>query len=303
VTAPTGVLVLSHGTPASRDDVERFYTAIRHGRPPTPELLADLRRRYDAIGGTSPLAERTACQVAGIAKVLHERAPGCYVVEGATKYAAPQIEDGVARLVAAGVGSVVGLVLSPLRAPVTTDQYHERALDALDGRVPYHPVWSWWRASGFAELLAARVGDTVALGESEAPLVAFSAHSLPCKVVVAGTDADYPAELAGAAGAIANAAGITDHVVCWQSAGKTGDAWLGPDVLELLARLDPSAVHDVVVCPVGFVSDHLEVLFDLDIEAAGLAAGRGIRLQRTASLNDDPAFCAILADVAEAAAA
>ena len=301
--APTGVLVLSHGTPASRDDVERFYTAIRHGRPPTPELLADLRRRYDAIGGTSPLAERTACQVAGVDKVLSERAPGRYVVEGATKYATPRIEDAVDRLVAAGAGSVVGLVLSPLRAPLTTDQYHERALAAVNARVPYQPVWSWWRASGFAELLAARLRDTVASCMSEAPLVAFSAHSLPRKVVVAGTDADYPAELAGAAEAIANAARITDHVVCWQSAGRTVDEWRGPDILELLARLDTSVVHDVVACPVGFVSDHLEVLFDLDIEAATLAAGRGIRLHRTASLNDDPSFCAILADVVEGATA
>jgi protoporphyrin/coproporphyrin ferrochelatase len=301
--APTGVLVLSHGTPTSRDDLERFYTAIRHDRAPTPELLADLRRRYDAIGGTSPLAERTACQVAGIDKALYERAPGRYVVEGATKYAAPRIGDAVDRLVAAGVSSVVGLVLSPLRAPLTTDQYHERALAALDARVPYHPVWSWWRVSGFAELLAARVRATVASCQSEAPLVAFSAHSLPRKVVVAGTDADYPAELAGAADAVANAARITDYVVCWQSAGRTGDEWLGPDILELLARLDPSVVHDVVACPVGFVSDHLEVLFDLDIEAATLAAGRDIRLHRTASLNDDPSFCAILADVVEGATA
>ncbi len=317
----TGVLVLSHGTPASRDGVEPFYTAIRHGRPPTPELLADLQRRYDAIGGLSPLAARTRDQVAGVADALEDRDPGRYVVEGATKYAEPRIDDAAESLVARGVDVVVGLVLSPLRAPMSIDQYHDRALEALAGRVPYRPIWSWWRTPGFAEQLGERdraevaaAGVTAsgvtstqraatggaALGGS-APLVAFSAHSLPLRVPGAATD--YLAELSGAADAIAGAAGVADHAVCWQSAGRTQDAWLGPDVLELLAGLDTDVVHDVVVCPVGFVSDHLEVLFDLDVEAAAVARGRGLTLRRTTSLNDDPAFCQLLADVVEAASA
>jgi protoporphyrin/coproporphyrin ferrochelatase len=298
VTSRTGVLVLSHGTPSSRDGVEAFYTAIRHGHPPSPAQLADLQRRYDAIGGTSPLAERTRDQVAGIARALDRRAPGRFVVEGATKYATPRIDDAVEALLDHGVDDVVGLILAPLRAPTSTDQYHERAVTATAGRVPYHPIWSWWHAPGFAELVAARVRDAIAACASE-PLVVFSAHSLPVRVVEAGTD--YPGELLGAAEAIALAAGVRDHVICWQSAGRTADAWLGPDVLELLGGLEASAVRDVVVCPVGFVSDHLEVLFDLDVEAAAVARERGIALSRTASLNDDPAFCEILADVALAA--
>ena len=115
--------------------------------------------------------------------------------------------------------------------------------------------------------------DAVAASSSDEPLVVFSAHSLPTKVLVEGTD--YPGELAGAAAAIAAAAGIGDHLVCWQSAGRTGDEWLGPDVLALLGQLDPEVVRDVVVCPVGFVADHLEVLYDLDVEAAAVAAERG----------------------------
>jgi ferrochelatase len=301
VTPRTGVLVLAHGTPASRAGVEPFYTAIRHGQAPTPEQLADLQRRYDAIGGTSPLAARTADQVAGIARALRARDADRHVVEGATKYASPTIEDAVERLVAAGVAEVVGLVLAPLHAPMSTDQYHDRARGALAGRVPYHAVWSWWAAPGFAELLGARVRDAVAACASDDPLVVFSAHSLPVKVLVEGTD--YPGELAGAAAAIARSAGVDDHLVCWQSAGRTRDEWLGPDVLALLGQLDPGRVRDVVVCPVGFVADHLEVLYDLDVEAAGVAAERGIALHRTASLNDDPALCAILADVVEGASA
>jgi protoporphyrin/coproporphyrin ferrochelatase len=295
----SGVLVLSHGTPATREGVESFYTAIRRGHPPSPELLADLQGRYDAIGGTSPLGERTADQVVGVAAALERRDPGRFVVRSATKYATPQIEAAVDDLVAEGVDEVVGLVLSPLRAPMSTDQYHDRATAALDARVPYHPIWSWWRAAGFTELLAARVRDAMATCATT-PLVAFSAHSLPVRVLGPGTD--YPGELRGAADAIAGAAGCDDPVVCWQSAGKTGDEWLGPDILELLGGLDPVEVGDVVVCPVGFVSDHLEVLYDLDIEAATLARARGITLHRTTSLNDDPAFCGILAGVVEAAA-
>lgn len=297
----SGVLVLSHGSPATREGVEPFYTAIRHGHPPTPELLADLQRRYDAIGGTSPLAERTRDQVEGIARALEGRAPGRYVVEGATKYTTPRIEDAVESLVAQGVDDVVGLVLSPLRAPMSTDQYHDRAAAAIADRMPYLPIWSWWGAPGFAELLGARVHGEVAACASEAPLVAFSAHSLPLRVLAPGTD--YPGELAGAADEIARAAGVGRHVICWQSAGRTGDAWLGPDVLELLCGLDAETVPDVVVCPVGFVSDHLEVLFDLDVEAEAVARERGLTLRRTASLNDDPTFCGILADVVEAASA
>ncbi|HEV3328346.1 MAG TPA: ferrochelatase [Acidimicrobiales bacterium] len=297
----TGVLVLSHGTPATREGVEPFYTAIRRGQPPTPELLADLQRRYDAIGGTSPLAERTRGQVEGIARALEGRAPGRHVVEGATKYSTPRIEAAVESLVARGVDVVVGLVLSPLRAPMSTDQYHDRATAAIAGRVPYRPIWSWWRAPGFAELLGARVRDEVAACASVTPLVAFSAHSLPLRALGSGTD--YPGELAGAADATARAAGVGEHVVCWQSAGRTGDAWLGPDVLELLGGLDAEIHPDVVVCPVGFVADHLEVLFDLDIEAEAVAHERGLTLRRTASLNDDPTFCGILADVVEAASA
>ena len=185
---------------------------------------------------------------------------------------------------------------------MSTDQYHERAIAAIAGRVAVPPDLVVVGRAGLRR--AARVRGSATRSpraRATTPLVAFSAHSLPVRVVEPGTD--YPGELAGAADAIARAAGVGDHVVCWQSAGRTGDAWLGPDVLELLGALEPSAVADVVVCPVGFVSDHLEVLYDLDVEAAAVARERGIALRRTASLNDDPAFCAILADVVEAAAA
>jgi protoporphyrin/coproporphyrin ferrochelatase len=298
VSEPLGVLVLSHGTPSSPGDVERLYTAIRRGRPPTPEQLGDLQRRYDAIGGVSPLAERTSEQVAGVARALAARRPGRVVVEGGTKYAEPTIEAAAGRLRDAGCVVVVGIVLSPLDAATSTAQYHERAAAAL-GDVDYRAVSSWWDASGFVPLLADRLDDALAAAGGE-PLVCFTAHSLPVRVAPPGSA--YPTALAAAAAAVAAATGVTSYQVCWQSAGRTADEWLGPDVLEVVRGLDPAAVDRLVVCPIGFVSDHLEVLFDLDVEATALAASRGVALSRTASLNDEPKLSEVLADVVERAA-
>ncbi len=294
-----GVLVLSHGTPHTRAEIEPFYTRIRHGRPPSPELLAELADRYAAIGGLSPLAERTAGQVDGIARALEARDPGRFAVEGATKYSEPTIEDGVERLVAAGVTGVVGLVLSPLNAPSSTEDYHRRAEAALGGRAGYLPVWSWWDAAGFPELLAERV-RAARVGPAGGAVVVFTAHSLPVRIP--GTQG-YEAQLAALAGAVADAAHLDEYLVCWQSAGRTADEWLGPSLLELLSGVDPADCPAVLVCPAGFVSDHLEVLFDIDIEASRAAALRGIAVSRTTSLNDDPAFLEVLADVVESIAA
>jgi ferrochelatase len=296
--SPVGVIALSHGTPASRDEIEPFYTRIRHGHAPSEALLEDLVARYDAIGGLSPLAARTASQVRGIADELASRGKGAFVVEGATKYASPSIEDGIERLVGAGATAVIGLVLSPLNAPSSTDAYHDRAEAALDSRLPYLPVWSWWDAPGFADLVAKRVRDAVARCSSP-PTVAFTAHSLPSRVPGAE---EYRVQLALLAGAVADAAGLDDHMVCWQSAGRTSDEWLGPSLLEVLASLDPAKASEVVVCPVGFVADHLEVLYDVDIEAARAASPRGIAVRRTDSLNDAQDFLSVLAAVVESVA-
>lgn len=295
----TGVLVLSHGTPAAREEIAPFYTRIRHGSPPPPALLADLVARYDAIGGLSPLAALSASQARGIADALEADAPGRFVVAAGTKYATPTIEDGIERLVSRDVTSVVGLIVSPLNAPSSTDEYHRRAEAALGGRAGYRAIWSWWDAPGFAALLAERVREVVREADRP-PTVLFTAHSLPVRV--AGAD-HYAAQLAALAEATAKLAGLDDHLVCWQSAGRTADEWLGPSLLEVLGTLDPATAPEVVVCPAGFTADHLEVLYDVDVEAARAASARGITLRRTASLNDDPRFVAILARLAEAVAA
>lgn len=307
---PVGVLVMAHGTPGTAEEIEAFYTRIRRGRPPAPEQLADLRRRYDAIGGTSPLAARTASQVAGIAAALDARAPGAFVVRYGAKHTEPSVEEAATALAADGVGTVVGLVLAPHRASMGSEEYHQRAaaaLDATPAKPAFVPVREWHDAPGFAELLARRL--LAALDElppvEGRPFVLFTAHSLPQRVVADGDP--YPAQVSASADAVAQAAGLgrsgLGWEVAWQSAGRTPEPWIGPDVLEVLRRLGAEGAGAAVVCPVGFVADHLEVLFDLDVEARGVAAAAGLAFGRTASLNDDPRFCDILATVVERAAA
>lgn len=305
--ARTGVLVMAHGTPANPDEIEAFYTRIRRGRPPTPELLADLRRRYDAIGGTSPLAARTAAQVAGIAAHLEALAPGAYDVRYGAKHTDPSIEEAAGELATAALAAVVGIVLTPHRASMGSDEYLDRAEAALiaAGGPPLVRVLQWYDAEGFAPILAERVlGAVEGLRGAGPPTVLFTAHSLPQRVVAAGDP--YPRQVADSAALIAAAAGLdgagVPWGVAWQSAGRTPEPWIGPDLLAELRRLAGEGVRSVVVCPVGFVADHLEVLFDVDVEARQVADEVGIALARTGSLNDNERFTALLASVVHRAA-
>jgi ferrochelatase len=299
----TGVLVMAYGTPASRDEVAPYYTRIRHGRPPSDEQLADLVRRYDAIGGISPLAERTAAQVEGIATALEARAPGGFDVRFGSKYTDPLIEDAAASFVADGITRVVGIALTPHGASMSTGEYLRRAAAGLGDEAELVGIHSWYEAPGFAELLAERVRDALAAlpAGGDEPLVLFTAHSLPARILADG-DA-YPDQLAASAEAIAAAAGVTRFEVAWQSAGRTPEPWIGPDILEVIAGLPTRGITRVVVCPVGFVADHLEVLYDVDVEAQAAAQAAGVALVRTASLNDDPTFLDILAATIERASA
>ena len=298
--ARTGVLVMAHGTPSTLDQVEAFYTSIRRGRPPTGEQLADLRRRYTAIGGTSPLAARTRAQVAALAARLDAEVPGRYVVRFGAKHAAPSIEEAATDLAVAGPERVVGLVLAPHRSSLGSEEYLARAGRALacaPGAPPFLPVRQWHDRPGFAELWAVRVraalaGVGVPVGQQVE--VVFTAHSLPERTVAEGDP--YTEQVAASAAAVAAAAGVAHWRVAWQSAGRTADRWIGPDLSTLLRQLAGSGTAGVVVCPLGFVADHLEVLYDLDVEARSVAEGCGLRFARAASLNDDPGLIAVLAD-------
>ena len=305
-TPRTGVLVMAHGTPSTTAGIEPFYTTIRRGRPPTPELLAELVGRYEAIGGTSPLTERTRSQVEGLASALEAAAPGGYVVRFGAKYATPTIEEGMAELADAGVDRVVGIVLTPHQSSLGSGEYFRRAREAAAAAAPaleFTAIPSWHRAVGLARVLADRTGSVVASLDPDrrrSTAVFFTAHSLPERVVAEGDP--YPEQVVESATDIAALLGL-DEVpglswgVAWQSAGRTADPWIGPDLLVEIGRVAAEGATSVVVCPVGFVSDHLEVLYDLDIEAATVARSLGVAFARTPSLNDDPVFLSLLADV------
>lgn len=301
-----GVVVMAYGTPGSAADLEAYYTHIRRGRPPTPELLADLRRRYDAIGGTSPLARRTEAQRAGLQGALDRLVPGEAVVVLGQKHAEPFIEDAAADLVARGIRRVVGLVLAPHYSGFSVGEYQRRLREVAEpAGAAVGTIDSWHLEPAYLAFLAG------AVAEARAPLpmrhqVLFTAHSLPERVLEGDP---YPDQLAATATAVADRLRLSEDAweLGWQSAGATPEPWRGPDVLELIGRLgaarpggDP--VDGICVCAQGFVADHLEVLYDLDIEARAAAADAGLAFARTRSLNDDPAVLRALADRVLAAA-
>jgi ferrochelatase len=290
----TGVLLMAHGTPASSSEIAPFYTRIRRGSPPTPEQLADLEARYAAIGGVSPLALRTAAQVDAVRAELEARAPGRYIVSFGAKHTEPLIEESAALLGTAGLERVIGLVLTPHGSSLGSQEYLDRAEVAL-GTTPFVPVAPWYAHPSLVALLAARVQDArrAVTGRTK---VIFTAHSLPERIRETGDT--YPEQLTESARLVATAAGLDEWIVAWQSAGRTPEPWLGPDVRDVVRQLAAERLADaVVVCPIGFVTDHLEVLYDLDVEVADLAAAVGLGFARTASLNDDPTFIAALADL------
>jgi ferrochelatase len=295
-----GVLVMAYGTPTTPKDVEAYYTRIRHGRPPTPEQLADLQRRYNAIGGTSPLTQRSADQVAGLAAALERHRPGGFDVRFGSKYEPPLLETTADSFRDDGFDVVVGLVLAPHSSSMSTDQYMSRAKEALGANVQFLDIGAWWAFPGFLEIIAARVNDALSGipdPRRDTTEVIFSAHSLPEKILESGDT--YPEQLRESAERAAALAGVDRWDIAWQSAGRTPDPWIGPDILQVLREKRALGVTDVVSCPIGFVSDHLEVLFDIDIEAQGVAREVGLYLVRTTSLNDDSAFMTFLANVVQ----
>lgn len=292
-----GVVVMAYGTPASPDDIEAYYTHIRRGRPPEPAQLAALAARYEAIGGTSPLAERTEAQRQALADALQARRPdGTRVVLG-QKHAAPFIEDAVATLADDGIRRVVGLVLAPHWSKASVGEYLSRLSAAAQARgMAAAGVESWHLEPAYLGFLAGAVDEA----RRTLPVrtkVLFTAHSLPERVLV---DDPYPEQLRESAAAVAAMVGLDRWAgwsLCWQSAGATPEPWRGPDVLEVIRDLAATGRADgVLVCPQGFVSDHLEVRYDLDVEARRVAEEVGLAFARTRVLNDDASTFAALAD-------
>ena len=290
----TAVMLMGYGTPRTPADILPYYTDIRRGHPPTDQQLADLTARYDAIGGTSPLAQRTDAQRRAMQAALDRLADGKYHVTLGMKHAAPFIEESVDDLAAQGFRSVVGVVLAPHYSAFSIGQYLDRlTVAATEHGIAVAGIESWATEPAFVEFVAAEVRSKLAAMPSETRVL-FTAHSLPERILE--TDDPYPSQLQATAQCVASTLDLDNWSVAWQSAGRTPEPWLGPDILIAIDELAADGrTRGVLVSAVGFVADHLEVLYDLDIEASRRAAGHGLTFARTACVNDDPAVMAALA--------
>ena len=272
---------MAYGSPATEADIAAYYTHIRGGRPPSPEALEDLAGRYRAIGG-SPLAEITRHQAAELAART-----GMPAFVG-MKHAAPFIAEGAAEARRAGLERLVGLPLAPHYARMSLGGYRRSLEEAWDRELVFVPGFHDHPA--FIREVQKLLGE--ALANSHPDRVFFTAHSLPARILAEGDS--YQDQLLESCRLVASGMRLPEWEFAFQSASHTGEPWLGPDLLEAVER---SRARDVLVCPIGFVSDHLEILYDLDVEAQSFAREKGIRIGRTRSFNASPGFIAALQEV------
>jgi protoporphyrin/coproporphyrin ferrochelatase len=278
----TAVILMAYGSPEHPEDIRPYLEDIREGRPVSDHAVEELTERYRRIGGRSPLDELTERQRAALERELE-----LPVVVG-MKHWRPRIADAVEQALAGGADRLVAVVLAPHYSALSIAGYRERLEAALQGRAEFVFVESWHDVAAFIAVLADRIRGTDAH-------VVFTAHSLPERILAMGDP--YKDQLLKTSQLVADRAGVERWSFAFQSESPTGEPWLGPDILDELTRLQGAGVEKVLVCPVGFVSDHLEILWDLDVEARERAAELGLELDRIESLNDDPAFIKALAEV------
>jgi len=297
-----GLLVMAYGTPYSEDDIERYYTHIRHARPPAKEALEDLENRYKAIGGISPLAKITEQQAFGLQDRLNEIQDEIeFKAYIGLKHIEPFIEDAVEKMHEDGIEEAVSLVLAPHFSTFSVKSYNERAKETAEklGGPVITSVESWYKEPKFIQFWADEVKEVyhnMPETEQNQACLIVSAHSLPEKILQFGDP--YPKQLEETADLIAKQAGITEYEVGWQSEGNTPDPWLGPDVQDLTRELyDKKGYKAFVYIPVGFVSTHLEVLYDNDVECKAVTDEVGSAYYRPAMPDAQPRFIDALVSV------
>jgi len=287
------VLVMAYGTPRRLEDVEAYYTHIRRGSPPPAGLLEELLGRYRAVGGPTRLNRITREQAGALAAALGSRGFGVPVAVG-FKHVAPFVGDAVCKLAVAGVTRAVGLVLAPHYSTRSIAEYERYAREAAPAGLELDVIPSWHDHPGLIAFLAQRL--RAALDEAGGdPTVLFTAHSVPARALEGGDP--YPGQLRQTSELVARAAGVPRWTFAYQSAGRTVEPWLGPNVLDAIAELAERGETGVVVQSIGFVADHLEILYDLDIEARAAAERLGLRFVRADMPNAHPDFIEALAEL------
>ena len=286
------VVLLAHGTPDSLDDMPEYLARVRGGRPPSPELIEEMRHHYAAIGGRSPLTDLTRAQAAALSQALD----GMPVYVGMRNWR-PLIADTLAEAAASGVRDLAAVPMAPQYSTLSTAKYRQETERACPAGLRVRFVESWHEHPGLLDAFAEKVRAARAAGNWDRVL--FTAHSLPTRVVAEGDP--YPDHVAATARGVAARAGLEGYEVAYQSAGRTPEPWLGPALEDALKAVAAKGARCALVAPIGFVCDHTEILFDVDVQAAAAARRLGLELGRTASLNTSPTFIRALADLVRAA--
>jgi protoporphyrin/coproporphyrin ferrochelatase len=284
----TGVLLMAHGTPSSLDEMPEYLKLVRGGRPASDELVAEMRHNYDAIGGRSPLTEIALAQADALRARLGADVP---VAVGMRNWT-PFIKDAIAELLSAGVTRIIGIPLAPQFSSLSVQKYVDAAKAALPAGVGFDAVHSFHAHPLLLEAFAERLR---AASPKADELVVFTAHSLPKRVVESGDT--YPDEVATTARGVAERVGLDRYERAYQSAGRTPEPWIGPSITEMLDEQTGKGVRKFLIVPIGFVCDHTEILFDIDVQAAREARELSTTLRRTDSLNTSPTFVAMLEDL------
>jgi ferrochelatase len=283
-----GVLLMAHGTPSSLAEMPEYLKLVRGGRAPSDELVEEMRHNYAAIGGRSPLTDVTLAQAAALRKRL---GPGIPVAVGMRNWT-PFIKEAVTELASAGVTRAIGIPLAPQFSSLSVTKYFDAAAAVLPAGMRLDPITSFHDHPSLLEAFAERLRQAAPAHDEE---VVFTAHSLPVRVIEAGDP--YAGQVAATARGVAARAGITHYQRAYQSAGRTPEPWIGPDLRELIEERVQEGVKQFLIAPVGFVCDHTEILFDVDIQAAHTARSAGASLRRTESLNTSPAFIRTLEEL------
>lgn len=278
---------MAHGTPSSTDEMPEYLRLVRGGRPPSDALIAEMRHNYEAIGGRSPLTDITIAQAEALGARLGPEMP---VAVGMRNWH-PFIKDALADLVAAGVTRVIGIPMAPQFSTLSAQKYIDAASAALSAGVRFEPVHSYHAHPRLLDAFAERVRAAQPRPDE---LVVFTAHALPVRVIESGDR--YADEVAATARGVAERAGITTYDRAFQSAGRTPEPWIGPDLCQLIDDRSVN-IRRFLIVPIGFVCDHTEILFDIDVQAARVARELATSLRRTESLNTSPLFISVLEDL------
>ncbi|EHQ6864853.1 TPA: ferrochelatase [Listeria monocytogenes] len=302
MTKKVGLLVMAYGTPYKDEDIERYYTDIRHGHKPSEEMIADLRGRYHAIGGLSPLAKITEAQAYGLEKALNDSQDEVeFKAYIGLKHIEPFIEDAVEAMHKDGIEEAISIVLAPHYSSFSVEAYNKRAKDATDklGGPSIKAINDWYKQPKFIQMWADRINETakqIPADELLDTVLIVSAHSLPEKIKQHNDP--YPDQLQETADFIFEKVVVPHYALGWQSEGKTGEPWLGPDVQDLTRELyGQEKYKHFIYTPVGFVAEHLEVLYDNDYECKVVTDEIGAAYHRPPMPNADPEFLEVLRTV------